>query len=218
MPPPHDQKDAANGDKVVPLALMPMADAEMADLFRVLAEDGPAMRRRVRGDVMLMDYPDYLKSALWKRIKKRVLERDNKTCQCCGGRGSVVHHRSYERDVMEGRNDALLATICNGCHNIIHFTDSGEPRSTAEADVVFLAGQRQPNIPPVGKIDLRSPKINYPGDTTRVTSLQMRLFVEAFHAAWRHQTAARKSMVENAAARRTAKLAAAGGGSPKPPA
>lgn len=215
MPPSPDQKDTANGGKVVPSVLTPMTETEMADLFRALAEDGPAMRRRVKGDVMLMDYSDYLMSARWKRIKKRVLERDNETCQCCGGRGDVVHHRSYKRDVMEGHNDALLATVCNGCHNIIHFADSGESRSAAEADSVFLIGQRQPSIPPIGEIDLRSPKINYPGDTTRVTSLQMRLFIEAFHAAWRRKTSARKAIVEKAAARRAAQLASEGG-SPKP--
>ncbi len=47
MPPPPDQKDVANGDKVVPSALMPKMDGEMAALFRALAENGPAMLRRV---------------------------------------------------------------------------------------------------------------------------------------------------------------------------
>ncbi|TAM36941.1 MAG: HNH endonuclease [Burkholderiaceae bacterium] len=188
----------------------------MADLFRVLAENAPAMSRRVKSDVMLMDYRDYLKSALWRRIKKRVLERDKKTCQCCGGRGNVVHHRSYERDVMEGHNDAMLATVCNGCHDIIHFTDAGEGRSAAEADAVFVAGQRQTDIPPVGKIDLRSPTINYPGGIKRVTSLQFGLFLTAFRAAWRDQIAARKVFVEKAAERRAAKSAVASG-SFKPP-
>lgn len=217
MSPPPDQKDVANGNKVVPSALMSKTDGEIADLFRVLAENGPAMRSRVKSDVTLMDYADYLKSALWKRIKKRVLERDTKTCQCCGGKGNVVHHRSYERDVMEGHNDAMLATVCNGCHDIIHFTDVGERRGAAEADAVFVAGQRQTDIPPVGKIDLRSPKINYPGGTKRVTSLQFGLFLKAFRATWRDQIAARKVFVEKAAARRGAKSAAAGGGPSMPP-
>lgn len=180
----------------------------MGDLFRLLQEQGPEMRRRIKADVMLMDYHDqYLKTALWKRIKKRVLERDQKVCQCCGGSGSVVHHRSYSRDVMEGRNDSMLATVCAGCHDFIHFTDEGARRDEADVDAVLLAGQRQlTEIPPVGKIDLRRPNSSYPGDAKRVSSLRLRLYREAFLAAWRDKSAQRSRAVEKAADRRAVRI------------
>lgn len=150
-------------------------------MFREVAEQAAARPRRIV-DVMLMDYREqYLASSRWRRIKKRVFARDKGICQSCGGRGSQVHHRSYARDVLEGKNDAMLATVCAGCHNIIHFKDDGSPRPEEDWDYVFLAGQHQTDIPPVGKIDLRRPVFNLPPgfDSTRMTSRQFELFRQA---------------------------------------
>ncbi len=92
-----------------------------------------------------------------------------------------MHHRSYERDVLEGKNDAMLATVCEGCHNIIHFTDDGSARPEEEWDSVFLAGQHQEDIPPVGKIDLRRPVFDLPAgfDRSRMTARQFELLRQA---------------------------------------
>lgn len=54
----------------------------------------------------------------------------------------MVHHRSYARDVMEGKNDSMLATVCAGCHDYVHFNDVGATRDEADVDAVFLAGRR----------------------------------------------------------------------------
>ena len=105
--------------------------------------------------------------------------RDHGICQCCGGRGSIVHHRSYERDVLEGRNDAMLATVCNGCHNIIHFLDDGQKRPEEAWDAVFLQGQHQTDIPAIGKIDLRTLKVVDPPNFTRMTAVQFELYRKA---------------------------------------
>ena len=123
-------------------------------------------------DVMLMDYHSvYLPSKLWAKIRRRVLKRDQKVCQSCGGRGSLVHHRSYERDVLEGKADHMLATVCEGSHDRIHFDDHGLKRPEGEWDAVFLAGQHQIEFPEP-TIDLRLKTQPRPNGWGRMTARQ----------------------------------------------
>ena len=172
------------------------------DMFHELRQKGALPKRRIT-DVRQMDYHDqYLKSAKWKRIKKRVMERDGGLCQSCGGRGSTVHHRSYEREVLEGRNDAMLATVCNGCHNIIHFLDDGQRRPEAEWDAVFLLGQHQTDIPAIGKVDLRSLKIVDRPDLTRMTAVQIELYRKAHLRAIADKREASRLVAERKTTRR----------------
>ncbi|CAN7782845.1 hypothetical protein LJR175_008249 [Variovorax sp. LjRoot175] len=181
------------------MALPTLTPDDLARMFRELEERAAARPKRIT-DVMLMDYQgQYLPSALWKEIKERVLERDQRICQSCGGRGSVVHHRSYERDVLEGRNDAMLATVCSGCHNIIHFTDDGKPRPEEEWDAILLAGQHQTDIPPIGKIDLRKPVLPRPPNYERMTARQLGLFRLAHLQAFRDKIEANRLRAEKKA-------------------
>ena len=64
------------------------------------------------------EYLDYLKSPQWKEKRKKVLARDKWTCQRCGGRGSDVHHITYERFGRERLSD--LETLCRECHTTEH--------------------------------------------------------------------------------------------------
>lgn len=73
---------------------------------------------RIAKDVMLMDYQtEYLNSPLWRKIKRRVLTRDKKKCVFCEGPAQTVHHRSYDRDVLEGKADQMLVSLCDACHD-----------------------------------------------------------------------------------------------------
>lgn len=110
---------------------------------------------KANGDVVLMDYEtEYLKTKLWtKTIKPRVLKRDGGICRSCGSSGKVVHHRSYDRDVLEGTNDAMLVTVCEWCHEIIHFEEDGTKRSLADTDAVLFAPKSEEIPEP--KIDMR---------------------------------------------------------------
>jgi 5-methylcytosine-specific restriction endonuclease McrA len=67
------------------------------------------------------DYEKYMKSALWAAIRKEVLDRDGHRCLSCGDPATEVHHRSYSIDVLEGRDNAKLASLCGRCHNRIHY-------------------------------------------------------------------------------------------------
>ncbi|WP_368681202.1 HNH endonuclease, partial [Acinetobacter baumannii] len=75
-----------------------------------LAETAGAERaqlRQKRGwynkvDPLTLHYEDYRKTKLWKTIKARVLVRDSYQCQRCKGKATVVHHISYDQEVMLG--------------------------------------------------------------------------------------------------------------------
>ena len=155
---------------------------QMREIFAEIEKAAAVRPKRIK-DPALMDYNDqYLKTALWKRIKKRVLERDKSICQCCGGKGAVVHHRCYDPDVLRGENDAMLATVCSGCHDLIHLTDDGRKRTLEETDVEFLMGQRQTETPEI-KVDLRTIWMPIPPGWNRLTHVQKRLWHERFLAA-----------------------------------
>ncbi len=68
------------------------------------------------------DYAEYLQSPLWKLIRERVLIRDDWECQMCGKQADVVHHKSYKPEVLAGKKDSELVSLCFGCHNDIEFT------------------------------------------------------------------------------------------------
>lgn len=137
-------------------------------------------RSKRKKSVLEMDYhKEYLQSYLWRKIKKRVLERDKRTCQSCGGGGNVVHHRSYAQDVLEGKNDAMLSTVCSGCHQLIHFADNGVRRTDAECDALLLQGQKQTWLPEI-KIDLRMHVPERPAEWSRMTAVQHSLWHDRY--------------------------------------
>lgn len=57
----------------------------------------------------------------WKRDRKRILLRDNSTCQQCGFNGSSlhIHHKEFKRNGgLE--SDENLVTLCAHCHRLLH--------------------------------------------------------------------------------------------------
>jgi hypothetical protein len=79
-------------------------------------------------------YENYLKSGLWASIRIRVMNRDGNRCRRCFSEANVVHHKSYEDDVMSGDNDAMLVSLCFNCHRFIEF-DGDKKLSLAEANI-----------------------------------------------------------------------------------
>ena len=125
--------------------------------------------------VQAADYADYLKSPLWQKIKRRVLKRDGKTCRRCGGKATRVHHRSYTDKVLAGNDDEQLASICEGCHNFIHFDDNGYKRSPEETDR-FLMTRDESKAFPVPQVDLRLRWRKDPPGWNRMSALQKQVF------------------------------------------
>jgi hypothetical protein len=74
-------------------------------------------------------YADYLASATWAAIRLKVLIRDAYACYGCRGKAFQVHHRSYGRDVLLGKDLAPLVAICNDCHRRCEIDSRGNKLS-----------------------------------------------------------------------------------------
>ena len=60
-------------------------------------------------------FRDYLKSNLWRDVRRTVLERCNRTCQACGSaKATNVHFIEVSVPVLEGRDLARLVGCCPG--------------------------------------------------------------------------------------------------------
>ena len=135
-------------------------------------------------------YDKYLKSTLWKKkIKPRILERDSHRCLRCGGPADRVHHRSYTNDVMKGNADDKLASVCEGCHNVIHFDDSANRRDRNDWDGYLSQRDERIDFPPP-VIDARKSQGDQkkPDDWDRMNALQR----DGWDHACRRQWAIRK--------------------------
>lgn len=61
------------------------------------------------------NYRDYIKSDQWKTLRKEILERDEYTCQICGGVAEQVHHLTY--DHLRNEYHFELVSLCKNCHH-----------------------------------------------------------------------------------------------------
>lgn len=76
----------------------------------------------------LKRYNVYLNRPEWKKIRDKIIERDNNKCVVCSSTKELqVHHKQYHfsntaRDFVKPWQypERLLITICNNCHNIGH--------------------------------------------------------------------------------------------------
>jgi len=115
----------------------PISDELLQEKFKILRERWNQSSEP--NNVLLMDYrKKYLSSTLWRKIRNRVLKRDNQICVYCGSEAQVVHHRSYEREVLEGKADHMLVSLCEDCHEYIHFNTCGRGRSMENPDAIYL--------------------------------------------------------------------------------
>ena len=65
------------------------------------------------------NYSEYLLSEKWYEIRKKVLKRDNYTCQgCLEKEAEEVHHKNYTHLFDELLFD--LISVCKSCHIKIH--------------------------------------------------------------------------------------------------
>lgn len=80
-------------------------------------------------------YQAYLKSDLWKAIRKRVLKSANRKCAGCGGKATQVHHRDYRPSVLRGDNDVPLVALCRTCHDAVHAGEKNKSWQECERDL-----------------------------------------------------------------------------------
>lgn len=79
-------------------------------------------------------YREYLKSSLWRRVRKQVFAAQGTTCQGCHVDDcNTVHHIDYDIPTLLGKRLDKLMVICGRCHKAIEFDDRGCKVSLAKA-------------------------------------------------------------------------------------
>jgi hypothetical protein len=113
-------------------------------------------------------YKEYLCSPLWKKIKRRVLERDEFQCARCSGKANLVHHLVYTAAILNGDDDSHLVAICDGCHSFVH-TDEGRQKRAFSDWNTYLRTDDLPDRVFNISVDRRRTKQIEPADWKRMS-------------------------------------------------
>ncbi|AMV20453.1 HNH endonuclease [Planctomyces sp. SH-PL14] len=81
-------------------------------------------------------YDEYLALPLWRSIRERVLNRENRICRLCAAEATQVHHRTYDLATMLGDDISALVALCGTCHELIEF-DGDRKCSPRETELRF---------------------------------------------------------------------------------
>lgn len=69
-----------------------------------------------------MNYSEKLKNPQWQRKRLEILNRDDFTCQCCGGKEITLHVHHFVYNNKTGNpwevDDWSLITLCEDCHHL----------------------------------------------------------------------------------------------------
>lgn len=88
-------------------------------------------------------YKDYLASDLWKSIRQRVLDRDNRKCHVCRGPAWQVHHKNYHEETLRGTCLDALVTICPTCHTQAEFDTEGTKNAPKFANQAMIQRRKK---------------------------------------------------------------------------
>ena len=72
----------------------------------------------------MTEYTKLLKHPKWQKKRLKILERDEFKCRLCQDKETTlhVHHLKYNKgEPWEGEDENLL-TLCEQCHDAIHFS------------------------------------------------------------------------------------------------
>jgi 5-methylcytosine-specific restriction endonuclease McrA len=61
-----------------------------------------------------------LEAGSYKQLWRRVLERDNWTCQICGSKQNLQVHHKKLRSRQGGDLESNLISLCSNCHDRLH--------------------------------------------------------------------------------------------------
>lgn len=82
-------------------------------------------------------YADYLTSALWAGIRQSVYQLHGGKCRLCKCRAAVVHHTSYTRKVLSGKDLSKLVPLCDNCRHKVEFDSKDNKRCLEAAKTTF---------------------------------------------------------------------------------
>ena len=88
-------------------------------------------------EIGFSSYKEYLKSDLWKAIRKKAIDQTGGTCRFCDKPATVVHHMSYRVEVLHGERLWSLIPLCNGHHFFIEFHSDGRKKTCGESRKCF---------------------------------------------------------------------------------
>jgi len=71
-------------------------------------------RLSIKSVIAKSEYKEYIETDWWKSLRKKILIRDNYTCQICKCKAEEVHHLTYQHKGKEYSFE--LVSLCHNCH------------------------------------------------------------------------------------------------------
>jgi 5-methylcytosine-specific restriction endonuclease McrA len=98
-----------------------------------MSEETYAQRNVILRQLGFRTYWQYLQSRLWRSIRSRFWRSHPPICLVCKKPGYQLHHTSYTKEVLLGKDLSKLVPICRKCHRKIE-TVRGRKLTLAEAN------------------------------------------------------------------------------------
>ena len=87
-------------------------------------------------------YANYIKSAKWQELRRKVIARANGICEGCGKQPATeAHHLTYKRFGNEMLFD--LVAVCKDCHQIIHKQSKTMTETNYEIGLALMAQETE---------------------------------------------------------------------------
>jgi len=92
----------------------------------------------------------FMKRVEWKKIRTKILQRDDNTCQYCGYRNEKGMHVNHIDGNPKDHSEENLEVICTACHKITHSglwavkfgtIDVYEESKYTQSDIVRITGE-----------------------------------------------------------------------------
>lgn len=99
-------------------------------------------RNQIVHQLGFRSYAAYLKSKLWKSIRRKVFARKGRKCAACRiERATQVHHERYDFATLSGKTIDYLHPVCWDCHRDIEM-NHGQKRSFGDSQSRFHQKRR----------------------------------------------------------------------------
>lgn len=95
-------------------------------------------RNLVLKELGFNSYADYRDSELWASIRRRAFAKHGSTCLLCKQQADVLHHFSYRKEVLEGKQLDKLKPLCDECHHKVEFDEKDNKRTLLDSQNTFL--------------------------------------------------------------------------------
>lgn len=106
-------------------------------------EDGDSYQSRdaVLRRIGFKTYADYLRSGLWRKVRKKVYREKGDSCYLCGSWADALHHNRYHKNDLLGRKLKYIFPVCRYCHEQIEF-DGNTKRHLRQVKAIFEERRR----------------------------------------------------------------------------